>query len=1085
MSLAHLSVARPVTTLMFYTGVVLLGVVAFTQLSVDFLPPIKIPRLTVHTAFPNASPEEIDQSVTQPVEAALGTVVGVKRVSSVSREGISVVTVEFYWGTDMDFAFLGVREKLDQMRGHLPREAGRPTILRIDPSTEPVMTLAVSFTPPTASMVNDPTSGDLNALAARGRGGSGITARDSQDRTLDQQSGLVELKETARALVKRRLEQIDGVAQAAVFGGLEREIRVDVDLRKLDAFGLSVDNVARALAANNVSLPGGTIKQGLFRYPLRVLGEFSDLDQIKEVVVTRTESGGTIRVRDLGEVHSADKERTGLARYNGEEIVALQVRKEAGSNTLRVSQQVREVLDQLSREYPSLQCTVLSDHAEFIGKSISDVQQAIIIGAVLAFAVLFLFLRSLRYPMIIGLTMPVSILATLVAMYFLGLTVNIISLTGLALGVGMLGDNAIIVVENVTRLREQGKGLVEATIEGAKEINLAVTASTLTNVAIFLPIIFVEGVASKLFVDMGVTMTISLLISLLVAVTLVPMLLSRGRSATFATGQDTGETSVPKATLFVDVLSRAAYRLMNVYVVWCLQHRAKVVIVALGLFFFSIAIALQIPSEPAPDIDQSRFTVELVMPAGMSLEGTASVTSRVEEQLRFAAGVRGVYASIGMPAEQHLSTITKSRIERSVLEVSVLEQASTRQTIHEARQILNAMQGSISGLEYTVRPRGTTFEQILRPSPTDIRIRVLGDEPAVSRRVAEQYAVRVRHIPGLVDLQSSYEETTPEFKIVVHRDRAVAVGLSAKDVAHHIAQQIQGADATSFSDFDRKITIRVRPRTRSLTTHTQVASHIDPLNEILATTIEAPHGPVPVRDLVHCENVQGSGAIWREEGQRAVVLNANVAGRTVSAVANALQREAATLQLPPGYRISIGGENEEIAESLHSLFLVILLSLFLVYMILASQYESVLYPFVILLTSPLAFVGAILAMAITGQQYNVMSLIGLVIMIGAVDNDAVIVVDVITGLRRQGYTLGGAVAEGMRRRLRPILMTTATTVLGIIPLVFEFGTGSELVRALTAPLVGGLIASTLFTITVIPVAYSYIDRWALGRTLLR
>jgi HAE1 family hydrophobic/amphiphilic exporter-1 len=1112
MSLPSLSIRRPVTTLMFYIGVVLLGVIAFQNLAVDFLPAIKIPKLTVQTSYPNVSPEEIENTVTQPIEATLGTVTGAKKVSSVSREGLSIVTVEFYWGTNMDFAMLEVREKLDQLRASLPREAGRPTILRIDPSTEPIMSIAVSEG-------KDIVRPERNLLQTDGVQMRKTRNGETELRTEDENAGiLTELKETARALLKRRLEQVHGVAQVSVLGGVEREIHVNIDTRTLHALGLTLDQVSQALANANLNLPGGTIKRGLFRYALRTLGEFTRVDELRQVVVGQTPSGRPIRIADIGMVNDTYRERMGITRYNGKEIIALQVRKEAGANTIEVSKRVHAVLQQLRAEYPSLQLTVIADQAEFIAKSIADVQQAIVIGALLAFLVLFLFLRSPKYPVIIGLTMPISILATVVAMYFLGINVNIISLTGLALGIGMLGDNAIIVIENVTRLREKGLGMVEAALRGAQEINLAVTASTLTNVAIFLPIIFVEGVASQLFVDMGVTMTISLLVSLLVAATLVPMLVSRelslplrplsfqhsfqrqravvrrlpGRiwywftipvrlvflsaavliveSMLFITRRS--QALAPRLYGALERFSAAAYQTLERFLDWVLLHRRTVLGTTLLVFGLSIVLAFFIPSEPAPDIDQSRFTVQVLLPKGTTLQGTSEFVRNLEDACLKLPGIQGVYARIGVPEEHSLWTVTEVSLERAELEIKVKNEQTTGEVIEHVRQYLAGLQPSFAGVEFAVKRRGTTFEQILRPEQNDIKVRILGREPAVAHRLAHEFAEKLQGVRGLVDLRTSLQLGSPEYQLIVDREKASRYGLSVYAVAQHLAGLVRGKEATYLSDFDRKITIRVQPAD-------DMRQSID---RILSSSMPVAASSVPVRELVTWQRTEGFAEIWRENGQRAVIIAANVSGRSIGSVVDEIQEKAKHMALPAGYQISVGGETEEIQESFRSLFIIILLSLFLVYMILAAEYESVLYPFVILLTSPLAFIGAIGAMAITGQNYNVMSLIGLVIMIGAVDNDAVIAVDIITALRRQGKNLRDAIQEGMRLRLRPILMTTATTILGIIPLVFEFGTGSELVRALTAPLVGGLIASTIFTLVAIPVVYTYVDRWALGRT---
>jgi len=1117
MSLPSLAIRRPVTTLMFFAGVLLLGVIAFQNLAVDFLPSVRIPKLTVQTSYANVSPEEIENSVTQPIEGALTTVTGAKKVSSVSREGLSVVTVEFYWGTNMDFAMLEVREKLDQLRAVLPREAGRPTILQIDPAAEPIMTIALSERGAKVPMASRSIQSPRGARSPSGEERDTRYTATEEGGIPPQAPSLVELKETARALVKRRIEQVNGVAQVSVLGGLEREIVVEIDTRKLAALDLTLDQLSHSLASANLNLPGGTIKRGLFRYSLRTLGEFTRVEEIRNVVVGQTSTGRTITVADLGSVRDTFKERIGITRYNGREIIAMHVRKEAGANTVEVSRRVHGVLQQLRNEYPDLQLDVIADHAEFISKSIVDVRSAIVIGAILAFLVLFLFLRGIRYPVIIGLAMPISILATFVAMYFLHINLNVISLTGLALGIGMLGDNAIIVVENVTRLREKGLGLVEAAIQGGQEITLAVTASTLTNVAIFLPIVFVQGVAQQLFVDMGATMAISLLVSLLVAATLVPMLVSRRATVgvprldlrQYLSRQRTverkglskvwsrltfpirvvaitpvvlglrlysllawsSERFVPGFYAFLNAISGRAYDEFEKFLDWALRHRLQVIGGSLALFVGAVGVSYRIPSEAAPDIDQSRFNVSVEMPKGTTLQATSDFISKLEQAFLSFPGIKAVYSAIGITEEQYLSAATDVSVEKANLEITVRDEARTAPAIDEVRAYLQKIQSSLTGVEFSVKRRGTTFERILRPEPNDIKVRVIGPEQGLAFKIAERFSEQLQRIKGIVDLRASMQRGSPEYQIEVDREQAGRYGLSVQAIAEHLAQHVRGREATYLSDFDRKITIRVKP----------TGGKAESMDELLSSTIAVGDLRVPARELVHWKRTEGYSEIWRENSQRAVLLVANVSGRSVGSAVREIEAAASSFPLPSGYTISIGGENEEIQESFRSLLIIIVLSLFLVYMILAAEYESILYPFVILLTSPLAFIGAILAMALTGQNYNVMSLIGIVIMIGAVDNDAVIAVDVITALRREGMSLLDAIKQGMRRRMRPILMTTATTVLGIIPLVFEFGTGSELVRALTAPLVGGLIASTFFTVVAIPVVYSYVDRWAMGR----
>ncbi len=1031
MPLSTTAIHRPVTTLMFFAGIVMLGVVALSNLTVDFLPAVDIPTLSVQTAYPNTSPEEVEYAITGPVESVLGTIAGVKRIRSVTREGLSIVTVSFTWGTDMDFAVLEAREKLDQVRGAFPPEAERPTILRVDPSVEPIMSVAVS--------------------SAGLRSCSGDT-------------GLAELKEVARALVKRRIEQVDGVAQASVLGGVEREIQIDVDMATLRALGLDIGQIGDALVSANIDLTGGTIRHGLFRYSLRVLGSLATPDDICGVVVHHPGSHRPVRIGDCATVRDAHAERFGITRYNGKEVIIVQVRKAAGANTVSVSRSVHAVLGQLRQENPDLALTVIADQEEFISRSIADVEQAIITGGLLAFVVLFLFLRRVRYPLIIGLTLPVSVLATIVAMYFLRINLNVISLTGLAVGIGMLGDNAIVVVENVTRLHEAGMPLRKAALEGSREIGTAVAASTLTNIAIFLPIVLVQGVAAQLFVDMGVTMTISLLVSLLVAMTLVPMLVSReGSKHHHRPGAGGG---------FADLihLDEWAARGVRRYLPWALEHRGRVLSATLGIVLLTVVMALIIPVEMAPDIDQHRFQVQLRMPRGTSLDGISQTARLVEDELKALHGIGGVLARVGLTEEHAFWNATDAAYELADLDVEVQGPRPTVALMESSRTVLRRIAGVTSGVEYAVKHRGTSLERILRPEGNDVRCLVLGKDPSTVERFMGLYGQSIRQIQGLVDVRTSLQEGSPEYHLVVNRDAAARFGLSVQAVAHQLIYLVRGNEATSLNEFDRKTTIRIQRSGKGR----------NDIDAILNAVIPAGGGEVPLRALVSCVETHGRAEIWREDRQRAHVLVANVAGRSLGSVVGDLEEAASQLRLPPGYEIRVGGENREIHESLRGLVIVLLLSLLLVFMILAAEYESVLYPAVILLTSPLAATGAILAMAAADQHFNVMSLVGLVIMVGAVDNDAVIMVDLITNLRREGVGVTQAIQQGVEQRLRPILMTTATTILGIVPLVFEFGTGSDLVRALTIPLVGGLIASTLFTVGAIPVVYTYVDRWATG-----
>lgn len=1028
MALSSLALRRPVTMLMFYAGVILAGIVSVQRLSIDFLPPVSVPRLTIHTTCPDFSPEEMDEKVAQPIASAVGTVAGVRKTSSVCRRGTAIVTVEFSWGVNMDYAALEVREKLDRSAQELPPEAERPAILRTDPSVEPVLTLGVT-----------------SEAAASG----------------DETASLAGLTETCNALLKKRLEQVEGVAQVLVLGGAEREVRVDLDEKNLLALGLTVDDVVRAVNAQNSNLPGGTIRSGSLSYPLRLVGGLSTCAEVTQLSFSPGGTGRAIRLGEIASVHDTTQERSAWTRFNGREILVLQVHKEAGSSTLAVSESVRQAVTRLSREYPALRLDVLLDQAEFIRSSVADVEGSVVWGALLAFLVLFLFLKGVGDPLIVGLTMPVSILATLVAMNALGLTLNVISLTGLALGIGMLGDNAIIVIENVRRLQEGGLSRREAIAGGTREITLAVTASTLTNVAVFLPVLFVRSVAQQLFVDMAVTMTVSLLVSLFVAVTLVPLLLAWKPG--FLRG-DTGRGILGRAAGWLDASSQ---RWMDRILRRVLRSRGWVVSVTLMLFGLSALLAGFISSEPAPEVDRHRFIVDVEAGPGTASVALVGLASKIEPVLCRLPGASGVYAAGGIaasPDERTMSDVSSGHLH---LEVTVADSVPVAPVMEQAREKLRSLCRSLAGVEFSVKPGATTFERILRPRSHDIIVRVQGSDPEIGSAIAAAFARQIRSVPGLADVSVPSLRKAPEYSVQIDRTAAACYGISLNAVAEHISRQTAGENAAVLSDADRQAVVRVQPERLKEKR----------IEDLLSSYVLCSGVPVRLSQLVQCKQSSGHTEIRRENGTSTAVITANAAGRSIEDVANGLRQEAASCALPPGYSIDIGGENEDMEASFRSLAIVIGLSVILVYMILAAEYESLLYPFVILLTSPLAFTGAVLAMLLAGEKYNVMSLIGIVVMIGAVDNDAVIAVDVITALRRGGASLHEAVCCGMRQRLRPILMTTATTVLGILPLIFSPGSGSDLVRALTIPLAGGLVSSTIFTLTVIPAVYTYLDPW--------
>jgi len=1081
MFLSEISVRRPVATAMFFVAILILGVISLMRLPVDLLPNVAYPKLTIKTTYTNIPPIEVEKLLTVRIEQAVGTVPRVRRLTSVSKEGVSLVTTEFLWGTNMDIAALNIREKLDRLRWSLPREAGRPTILRLDPRSLPVMTLSV-------------TGGDL-----------------------------VQLKEFCRNVVKRRLEQIKGVAIATVTGGFDREILVEVDSDKLTAFGLSIEQIASALSNANRNLPGGTIKKGRYRYVLRTLGEFQNVNELNEVVVARNRNGAVVLLRDVASVTDSFRERDAITRLNGAEAIGVLITKEAGANSVEVSRRVREVLKHLSQEFAEVKIAVVTDQAEFISEAIANVMQAVALGGFLSFIVLFFFLQDVRSPVAIATVIPIAILATFAFMFFGNVSLNIISLSGLALGVGMLVDNSIVVLENIFRHRQHGAESASAATTGAREVAMPITASTLTTIAVFFPIIYVPGIAGQLFRDQSLTVSFSLLASLLVALTLLPMMASMGkRSRHVSVGHAPPENPLSDH-VFCSKETRSKHRLREklrfvgyplhwlrrmltgiwrwqralwqywahvvrdggakvtapmfrafdrAYVAfarryeltlqWALDNRLKVLSLASVVFLLSLLLALTIDRRFMPAVDRGVFVLEVELPPGSSLETTGRVVAEIESKLMNNSQVAAVFTQIGMAAEQSGLLTGDADLHRARLTVTLKEgrEVSTATVIEGLRRNWPA-NGSA---RVTFESGGNLLSQFLGTGEADIAIKINGSDLSVLRALLAKVHATVSSVAGLTDLHSSYEQGRPEIRIQVDREAVGRYGLSARQVADFVQNQMQGAVTTQFKDFDRKIDIRVRP----------ALANRDELGDLLNGQIRAGKLYVPVRLLVHVERRLGPTAIHREDQVREVILYGNVQGRAFSEVIEEVERRLAATALPFNYQITVGGQREEMQRSFRSLLLAFFFAAALVYMILAAQFESLVHPFIISFAVPLALVGVVLALFLTGQSMNLMSMIGVVVLIGIVVNDAIIKVDFINQERKRGAALRDAIVEAGRKRLRPILMTTATTVLGLLPMALGFGGGAEMRRPLAVAVIGGLLSATFLTLIVIPVIYSLI-----------
>ncbi len=1093
MSIPGTSTRRPVAVAMLFLAVILLGIISYIRLPIDLLPDVSYPRLVVYTSYPDVAPAEVERLITERVEAQSAAVPGVERVTSVSREGVSLVTLRFAWGTDMDFAMLNVRERLDNIRESLPETASRPRILRVDPESEPIMTISVA-------------------------GGADLWAT----------------KEAAESVFRRRLEQLDGVAEASVTGGLDREIQVEVDPRLLESYGLTFDQVGEALSLANISAPGGTILRGRYRYPLRTLGEFQTVEEIGEVVVARqrdpgeTQGGGgdegsfrLVRLQDIGRVVDGFAERESVARYNGHESVGILVFKESGANTVQVAEDVAEVLDLLREEYPDYQLDVASSQAGFIADSISNVVQALVFGGILAFLVLFFFLRDPRYPVAIALAIPISVVGTFALMEAAGVSLNIMSLGGLALGVGMLVDNSIVVLENIFRHREElGEGAVQSAGTGAEEVQRAITASTLTTISVFGPIIYVEGVAGELFGSLSLAVAFSLLASLVVALTLLPALAARfdlgGVAAAVptagstvpthegesgpgrmgwrgrirrgwrgilwllrsplhllsllwsvvkqlllfwaeATGGLLGRTFGPLLRAFDESFDRFAQRYHQA-LEWSLENRGLVMVAAMGTLAGSVALGTLLDRDLLPDVDQGSFDVRLELPEGTSLPATLEVADRIEHTLLEDPGVAAVFSRIGKDVRSFAESEESSGVNTALFQARLVHGVSTQEVLERIRAVEELLPQAILSFE---TGQATALGQILGGVDADIAVRVRGEALGRTFPYAEQVRERLNRLPHVGNVRLGTETGQPEFQIEIRREVAARYGIDPTTIAQTVERAMRGDRATEFVDFDRKIGIIVRlPDTLRYARETLETLRIQ---------------GVPLRELVTVHEALAPAEVHREDQGRVVTVYADVVeGGLNEAIASV---EEALTDLPPDreVRLEVGGENEEMRRSFRDLAFAFGLALLLVYMILAAQFESFVHPFTILMAVPLAVVGAVLALLLTGEGVNTMSLIGAVILVGIVVNDSIVKVDFINQAREQGMALREAILEAGRVRLRPIVMTTVTTVLGLTPMALGIGRGADLRAPLAIAVIGGLIMATLLTLIVVPVVYSLVE----------
>lgn len=1023
MSLSSFAVRRPIGTGMLFLAVIVMGFLSVKRLAVDLMPEVDAPRISITTIYEGVAPQEMETLITRPIEQAVSTIEGVEKIEATSSEGNSRVQLQFLWGTDLDQALNEVRTYLDRIRNRLPEEADAPTVWKFNLSDFPVAYLGLS--------------------------GGGDVRR---------------IRYLAEELLSRRLERVQGVASVEVRGGRVREIQVRLDASQLSSLGISAQDVSRALARENQDISAGDMLDDQREVVIRTAGEFRSLKDIESTVVTYRQ-GRPIYVHDLGEVADSFQDVKSELWIDRKPGIRLRIAKQSGANTVEVVNSLKEEVERINQEYEGrLRLTVLMDSSEFIKQSVTNVQSAAMYGALLALLVLMVFLRDWRSTLVISTAIPISVLATFALMYFYGFTLNVISFGGLALGIGMLVDSAIVVLENIYRKRELRMGHSEAAVQGSGEVAAAVVAGTLTTVAVFFPVVFMPGFAGIFFKEMAVVVCFALVCSLTVALMLIPMLSAKvlktqlSRSASGVSGKlySAGEVFLSGLESVYGVLVRTALR--SPLVTICL---------ALILLICSSAMVPMIGYELMPETDEGRLDISVKLPIGTPLERTIQVMQEMETRVidLLEEGELDHIMTVAGPARSwRPGTANQGSLELALVPVS--------QRNRSVDQIASAIRPELAflpGVEFQVRAGSSNIlMRIMRGGGDRLSVDIRGHDLKMSALLAEQVAEVMNTIPGIADVEIAREPGKMERVVHADRERLAELGLGGFDMAEAVEHYVLGKVSTRYREEGYEYDVRVQ-------LHPLDREHIQQLPQL--PIISAEGRLLPLASVAEIASAESPTSITREDQERILKVNAGITERSLGDIVKDLQTALTKIAVPDGFSVAVGGEYLEQQRMFGDLLVGLLIAVFLVYAVMVVQFESLLHPLVIMTAVPFGFVGVVLSLYLTGTTFNINSFLGSIVLVGIMVNNSIVLVDYVNLLRRQQkMELYEALVEGARRRLRPVLMTTTTTVLAMLPLALGLGEGSELQAPLARVIVGGLITSTLITLVFVPSLYFLIER---------
>lgn len=1011
MNIADFCLKHKVTTIMAYVLIVVFGIMGFTSLPLALMPDIELPMAVVYTTYSNAGPQEVENMVTKTIESACASVSGMDEIQSLSSEGSSMVMVTFADGTDMDEAMVDLRDCIDRVKGFLPEDADAPMAMTIDVDAMPVVTV-------------------------------GLKGAD-----------LAELQAIAEDDIQPALERIDGVASVDIAGGYENEIAIDTDADRLAGYGLSVSYIAQMLAAENIALPAGEVQSGDQSFSVRADGEFSSVSDIANTLIPLP-TGGTVRLSEVADVYVAPKEQTAIAKIGGEPCITISVNKQSDTNTLQVAERAKDALDEVTALQPTLDWSLLMDQSDMINMTVDSVIQNIVFGVLLAAIVLFVFLRDWGATAVISMSMPICIISVFLIMQVFDITMNMMSLGGIAMGVGMIVDNSIVVLENIFHYRSDGCDRFTSCVEGTKEVALSISASTLTTVAVFLPIGLSGGLSGMMFREFCITICSLLLASLLIALTLVPVLC-------YALLDRSGKHRMRMPDTGHDIADRPLMRKYKELLAHFITHRKKAIIISGAMimaFLGSIAIA---GVELMPQMDESMVAIGVEMPVGSDLEDVSAMADRaVDIALEQVPEIESIYYSTGGASMSTTSTANSASITVNLVDKSDRDRSS-QQVADDLRPYMQ----DLAGAEISVEASGTMDMSSMTGDAISVTLR--GDDYDKLSQTAEQLAGQLAALPGAIEVSSSASDQVPEVEITLNRANASRFGLTAATIGQAVRGELSGQTATQLKVNGEEITVTVRGDSRAETS-------IDALKSVMIPTQTG--SSVPLSLVANVDTVLAPQSINRLNQSRTVTITGGAADTVSTAeMSQAVQGVLDTFELPDGITYETGGEMEEMINTFTQLAYALVVALGLVYFVLASQFESFVMPVIIMTILPIGLLGSLFTLPLTGNKISMVAFIGVIMLAGTVVNSSIVLIDYMNIRRKRGEDKDTAILNACPRRVRPVLMTTLTTVLGLLPMVFSNGEGAEMMRPMAIVMITGMVVSTIVTLLFTPVYYSLID----------